>query len=193
MNAHLRIVTATGAWLIAACLACTLQAAPDAATLQAKYQELSRQFAQANPGWRPAPPRTGTLLFIAPDEYSPARPADESTRAARNKYADALFELAKQAAEAGQSSLAFQWATETLRENPDHADARRVLGYVERGGKWLTPYGVKMLDAGKIWDAQKGWIAANPSGDGDTGELGSMRRGMRTSRTAGRFAPIIFS
>jgi hypothetical protein len=164
VNAHLRIVSAIGAWLITAFLACTLQAAPDAATLQAKYHEPSRQFALANAGWRPEPPHTGTLLFLASDEYSPVRPADESTRAARNKYADALFELAKQAADAGQSSLAFQWATETLRENPDHADARRVLGYVEKDGKWLTPYGAKMHDAGKNWDSQKGWLATNPAG-----------------------------
>jgi hypothetical protein len=164
VKVHLRIVLATGAWLIAGCLARTLQAAPDAAALQTKYQELSRQFAQANLGWRPAPPRTGNLLFIASDEYSPAPAPDESTQAARNKYADALFELARQAAEAGQSSLAFQWVTETVRENPDHADARRVLGYVERDGKWLTPYGAKMRDAGKIWGAQKGWVALKPMG-----------------------------
>ena len=53
-------------------------------------------------------------------------------------------------------SLAFQWATETLRENPDHAEARRVLGYEQRDGQWLTPYGVKMSDAGKLWDAKAG-------------------------------------
>jgi hypothetical protein len=141
-----------------------LQAAPDAATLQTKYSEPSRQYAAANPGWRPVPPRTGSLLFIASDEYSPARPDDETTLAARKKYADALFVLAKQAAATGQPSLAFQWATETLRENPNHADARRVLGYVERDGKWLTPYGAKMRDAGKTWDAQKSWIAAKPAG-----------------------------
>jgi hypothetical protein len=164
VNIHLRTVTATGAWLTAAFFACALHAASDAATLQAKYNELSRQFSLANPGWRPAPPRTGNLLFIASDEYSLVRPADEATLAGREKYADALFELAKQAAAAGQSSLAFQWTTETLRENPDHADARRVLGYTESGGKWLTPYGVKMRDAGKTWDAQKGWIATNPTG-----------------------------
>ncbi len=164
MNAHLRTVSAAAVWLIVAGLAYTLQAAPDAASLQAKYLELSRQFALANPSLRPAPPRTGTLLFVASDQYSPTRPADESTRAARSKYAGALFELAKEAAEAGQSSLAFQWATETLRENPDHADARRVLGYVERDGKWLTPYGVKIYDAGKTWDSQKGWVAAKAAG-----------------------------
>jgi lysophospholipase L1-like esterase len=161
VNVELRTVFATGAWAIAVCSACTLQAAPDPATLQTRYHELSRQFAVANPDWRPVPPRTGTLLFIASDQYSPARPTAETMRPARNKYADALFELAQQAAEAGQLSLAFQWTTETLRENPDHAAARRVLGYVEKGGKWLTPYGAKMHDAGKMWDSQKGWLAIN--------------------------------
>src|SRR3954452_842789 len=104
VKVHLRTVLATGAWLIATCLACTTQAATDAAALQAKYLELSRQFARANPGWRPTAPRTGTLLFIALDEYSQPATPDESTRAARSKYADVLFELSRQAAEAGQSS-----------------------------------------------------------------------------------------
>ena len=161
---QLRTVHVSSAWAIAVCLACTLRAAPDAAALQTKYHELCRQFALANPDWRPVPPRTGMLLFIASDQYSPARPPDESTRAARNKYADALFELAQQAAEAGQLSLAFQWTTETLRENPDHAVARRVLGYVEKSGMWLTPYGARMHDAGKMWDSQNGWVAKNPVG-----------------------------
>lgn len=136
----------------------------DAATLQATYDELSRKYASASEGWRPAAPRSGSLLFIASDEYSPAPLADDARRADRNLYAEALFSLAKEAAEIGQCSLAFQWATETVRENSNHADARRVLGYAERNGKWLTPYGVKMFDIGKVWDSQKGWVPAKPSG-----------------------------
>src|SRR4051812_14147346 len=141
-----------------------LDAATEPGKLQTRYNELSRQFVVSNPGWRPERPRTGTLVFIASDEYSPAPLANESTLAARSKYSDALLDLAKQAAEAGQSSLAFQLATETLRANPNHADARRVLGYAQRAGKWLTAYGVKMQDAGKAWDPQKGWIASNAAG-----------------------------
>ena len=37
-----------------------------------------------------------------------------------------------------------------------------------------------MLDAGKVWDSQKGWVAANPCCDRDTETLGWMHRGMRT-------------
>ncbi len=66
---------------------------------------------------------------------------------------------AKRAAEAGQLSLAFEWATEAVRENPDHADARRVLGYELVDGQWLTPFAKRMVDAGKEWDPQRGWVA----------------------------------
>lgn len=87
----------------------------------------------------------------------------------RTKYVAALFELAREAADAGQLSLAFQWTTETVRENPDHAGARRVLGYEQRDGKWLTAYGVKMLDAGKVWNSERGWVAANDTKANEAG------------------------
>jgi hypothetical protein len=86
-----------------------------------------------------------------------------------------LFALASRAAETGQLSLAFQWATETLREDPDHADARRVLGYEKRDGQWLTPYGMRMADAGKQWHAKFGWVVPADVARYDAGErpLGS--------------------
>ena len=141
------------------------RSSPEVAELRAEYERLSSAYAATVPGWRPAPPASGSLLFVAPDQYAGEESLGEQFRAERNKYADALFELAKQAAEAGQLSLAFEWATETVRENPDHADARRVLGYEQRDGQWLTPYAKRMVDAGKKWDPQAGWIAAGGSGD----------------------------
>ncbi len=126
--------------------------------LRLRYQQISTKFAGANSDWRPDSPATGELLFVAPDEYSPAPAIESAISEARQKHADELFSLAKEAAEAGQTSLAFQWATETVRENPNHAEARRVLGYVERDGKWLTPYGARMYDVGKVWDSKRGWV-----------------------------------
>ena len=85
---------------------------------------------------------------------------DASTQAVRKKHADALFELARQAAEAGQLSLAFQWATETVRENPDHAEARRVLGYEQR--EWAVADGVWREDvrcAERCGIRSAAWIA----------------------------------
>jgi hypothetical protein len=146
---------------VAVCIAVAVLPSVVAAKPQAaEYKVLSTEFAASALGWRPEPPATGSLLFIAPDEYAPASRAGDQFRESRDKYADALFELAKRAAAAGQLSLAFQWATETVRENPAHVEARRVLGYELHDGQWFTPYGVRMADAGKIWHPKLGWIAA---------------------------------
>ena len=103
-----------------------------------------------------------TRLDTAPAaSEADAQPAYDQFHELRRKHAESLFQLARRAASAKQPSLAFQWATETVRENPDHADARRVLGYEQRDGKWLTPYGAKMFDAGKTWNPKYGWVAAD--------------------------------
>jgi hypothetical protein len=134
------------------------------AELREDYERLSSAFAATAPGWRPERPASGSLLFVAPDEYTGTEPNGEQYLAARNKYAESLFELAKRAAEAGQLSLAFEWATEAVRENPDQADARRVLGYELVDGQWLTPIAKRMVDAGREWDPQRGWVADNDTG-----------------------------
>lgn len=126
----------------------------------ADYDRLFGQFSKSVPGWRPEAPATGSLLFVASDQYTVMGLGPNQHREPRVLYAKALFDLAKQAAEAGQLSLAFQWATEAVRENPDHADARRVLGYEKRDDKWLTPYGARMAEAGKEWHPTFGWLAA---------------------------------
>src|SRR4051794_22410617 len=105
--------TAIAALVMAVWFAQSLQAKRTAAELQDQYAKLSRHFAEANHGWQPTAPATGALVFVAPDEYSGLYPPGNSNQGARSKYADALFDLARQAAEAGQLSLAFQWATET--------------------------------------------------------------------------------
>ena len=112
---------------------------PGVEELRAEYAQLSTAFAATVSGWRPERPASGSLLFVAPDEYTGTKAIGEQFRTARNTYAEALFALAKQAAEVGQLSLAFEWATEAVRENPDHAEARRVLGYELVDGEWLTP------------------------------------------------------
>lgn len=157
---HLRFAVAV---LVAiALLGPPAHAAPQsAAALRAEYKELSTNFAASAPDWRPKAPATGSLLFVAPDEYTPASNVGDQYREPRNKYADSLFALAMRAAAAGQLSLAFQWATETVRENPDHAEARRVLGYEPRDGQWLTAYGAKMFDSGKKWNPKSGWVSTD--------------------------------
>jgi hypothetical protein len=141
------------------CVRATRSCADLAAELRTEYQVLSAKYAASVPGWRPKAPATGSLLFAAADQYTPSGNEGELYFAARNTYADSLYALARRAAAVGQLSLAYQWATETVRENPDHADARRVLRYEQRDGEWLTAYGAKMFDAGKRWDSQFGWVS----------------------------------
>jgi hypothetical protein len=155
----------------AAAMTRTLSAQPNTTDLSTAYQQLVKRFAAGNSDLRPALPLSGSLLFTAADQYSEMPKPDGRSRDSRKEYADSLFALAKEAAEAGELSLAFQWTTEALRDNPDHADARRVLGYEQRGGRWLTAYGAQMFDAkdSKIWHPQFGWITA---GDGARYEAG---------------------
>jgi hypothetical protein len=158
--------------------------------LRALYQDINRAFAASAAGWRPIPPATGSLLFVAPDEYTTAAPGEDRFRDARTRYAESLVELARLAGEAGQSSLAFQWATEAVRENPDHEAARRLLGYEVRNGNWLTPYGARMFDAGKTWHPKFGWIAGGDLPRYERGERLSNGRWISAAADAARRADI---
>ncbi len=158
------LITAAAVWAEPVC------AEPQAADLLAEYERNSGEFAESVPDWRPESPATGSLLFVAPDQYSDAGQGVGRFPDLRNAYAGELFDLAKRAADAGQLSLAFQWATEAVRENPDHADARRVLGYEQRSGRWLTTYGARMADAGKTWHPKFGWIVAADAARYEAGE-----------------------
>jgi hypothetical protein len=154
--------------------------------LFAEYSELSTKFADLHPQWRPKPPAIGSLLFIASDEYAPVSDSSAPPRTDGKEYANLLFDLAKRAAAVGQLSLAFQWATEVLRENPDQADARRVMGYEKRDGKWLTPYGVRMAEAGKVWHPKFGWLAADDVPRYENGERLSGKRWISAADDAAR-------
>lgn len=157
-----------------------------AAELSNEYRVLSTEYAGRVGGWRPSGLASGSILFVAPDEYSVAVDAAVQNSEVRDEYASALFDLAKRAAEAGELSLAFQWATEAVRENPDHADARRVLGYEKRDGEWLTPYGVRMAEAGKAWHPKFGWLAAGDVARYETGERLAGSRWLSTEEDAAR-------
>ncbi len=157
---------------VASCVAAILlsragEAKPQAVGgLRGEYERLSSAYAANVPGWRPERPKSGSLLFVAPDKYTGTELNGERYQAQRSEYADALFELAKRAAEAGQLSLALEWSTEAARENPDHAAARRVLGYEQHDGQWLTPFARRMVDAGKQWYPQVGWFTADEASKG---------------------------
>jgi hypothetical protein len=153
-------------------LAPPLFADPRAPDLRATYARLRAQFADAVTGWEPKTTASGSTIFIAPDVYSGVALENRNVSELRAKFANEVFALSRQAAEAGELSLAFQWASEALRENPDHADARRVLGYERRGNRWLTAYSAQMADARepKVWHEKFAWIAETDAPRYEAGE-----------------------
>ncbi len=83
--------------------------------------------------------------------------------AIRADAARALFDLAARSARPPGSSFAL--ADECLRgvldRLSDHAEARRLLGFVPRNGGWATPYAAKMLADGNVLDPTYGWVPAD--------------------------------
>ena len=54
----------------------------------------------------------------------------------RQQQASALFDLAQKQLQAGLAAAAYQTLHAVLREDPDHALARRILGYRKTGNRW---------------------------------------------------------
>lgn len=79
---------------------------------------------------------------------------------ARDAQAEALFALAGEAVEAGAASQAFPLLVEALRENPDHAEARKILGYERSNDRWLTPFEVRKSREKQVWHPRFGWLPA---------------------------------
>lgn len=116
-------------------------------------------------GWLPKRAADRLTLFVLP----PSESADVGQRARltewrsrwqklRDEQADALVALAQRAAADGEAALAMELVTEAVRENPDHKQARRILGFVKYQGNWQTPFAISQLGAGKVWNDKFGWI-----------------------------------
>jgi hypothetical protein len=103
-------------------------------------------------------PALGSLLYVPSDVYN-AREDDK--RAVSSAEADAAFELAKTAVDRGDVSVALQQASRAVSFDPDHADARRLLGYQRVGEEWAGKYAQRMLETGHVWRREFGWIKAD--------------------------------
>ena len=69
--------------------------------------------------------------------------------------------LADEAVSAGQASVAFRLLPEVVRENPEHGQARKILGYEQFDGRWLTSFETAKARAGQVWDDRFGWLPAD--------------------------------
>lgn len=152
-DARAALVTAFAAKLSALATWCDEQKLPD---------EAARTRA-----WLPAHDPLVLRLPLLPRaaELPPAAEAPEERRQWHARFqelraaqADALFSLAQKAYQARRPILAYELALWAARENPEHAAARRVLGYERYEGQWHTPYEVDRLQGGYVWHERFGWL-----------------------------------
>lgn len=86
----------------------------------------------------------------------------------RAAQADGLFELAKAESKDYRAARAYQLLHEVLRENPDHAEARRILGYRKVPAGWALAGTTSPPTPGRKphpkydWSAGKYWRHETP-------------------------------
>lgn len=78
--------------------------------------------------------------------------------ALRKAQAAELFKLSRRVVKAKHASLGFDVLMDTLREDPDHKAARKIVGYVAYKNQWCTPFDAQQLRAGKVDHPRFGWI-----------------------------------
>ena len=113
----------------------------------------------------------------------------------RTGAAAELFELAQRAArsESPQYALASRVPPRSdLERQPDHKEARRLLGYVPHEGGWARPFAVEQLQKGNVNHPIFGWVpaglgaapgprrAAGPAGSRPEKDALAPRRGGRS-------------
>jgi hypothetical protein len=91
----------------------------------------------------------------------------------RHKSASEYFALAKEAAAVNPPHLAVAGFAlrEVLARQPEHAEARRLLGYVPYEGGWARPFAVRQLKAAFFNHPVFGWVATDWVPHLDRGEL----------------------
>ncbi len=118
----------------------------------------------------PDPKPDGPTRFVPLPEIVPARQGRAGAEPAglesiRTAAARALFSLAERAVPADRKfephyTLADECLRAVLDRQPDHAEARRLLGYVPHEGGWATPYAIEQKRAGngKTSHPTYGWV-----------------------------------
>lgn len=132
--------------------------------------------------------RVGEVVFIVPDIYTATVPrsvTDESRQQAATAFAKA-----REFSQQGDVGAALRWAARTLMFDPDHADARRVLGYERFGDQWAGTYSIRQMKDGFVWHPQFGWITAEDVARYEAGERKVGKRWITAAEDARRHETI---
>lgn len=108
------------------------------------------------------------VFYLVP-ETDPLQPASDASqlvqfwyqkfRTIRNDHSAALYKHAQELLIAKQGAKSYQTLHEVLRQNPDHADARRILGYANVNGTWRRPGVVTRAKQPRYEHPKFGWPA----------------------------------
>jgi hypothetical protein len=132
---------------------------------------------------------------------SPRRPAPSPDAAAaetelfkeflvlRAARAESLFQQSAGLVQA-QSPLAYHLLWAALREDPDHAAARRALGFEKTDHGWFLPFSAEQVKAGRVWHEKFGWIAREDVPRYEKGERRLGTRWINAADDARRHADI---
>jgi hypothetical protein len=140
--------------------------------------------------WLPKREPDRLTLFLVPPVDEMAKDVGETPewrnrwQNLRNEQADRLIALARQAVAEHRASLAGELIVETLRENPDHEQARAILGYRRHEGVWRTPFEIRQLRAGKVWRDKFGWLPQAHVARYERGERFALGRWMTAAEEA---------
>lgn len=94
----------------------------------------------------------------APDEPAAAAEFEREFTVLRQSQGQRLFELAREAMRAKRAALAYELLLSAAREDPDHEELRKLLGYARYDGRWHTRYEAGRLRAGQVWHPRFGWL-----------------------------------
>ncbi len=124
----------------------------------------------------PPPPTRGPFRFVPLPEVVPARPKLRSQGLANVAVAEAIDEVESIRARAARdlAALAMKALAAPVRHyavadaclravlvrDPDHAEARRLLGHVPYEGGWATPFAVDQFKKGMKLHPTYGWVFA---------------------------------
>ena len=138
-------------------------------------KEAAQQVRQRMP--RPVEPDGPTRLSPLPEVVgtlaAESGSLPDELKDIRDRAAAGLFELAMRAGKSntGQYALASVCLRAVLERQPDHKEARRLLGYVPHQGGWATPYAVRQIKQGYVDHPIFGWIPSDSVPHFDGGEL----------------------
>ena len=110
-----------------------------------------------------------------------------SFRKIEDHYANEL-DILRKALRAGYPNYAFQILLEVIRQNPDQAIARKILGYKLRGKEWVTPFANEQMEKGNRLGRHVRLAAEGPSAR-STRRASGTARPLDVGRSGGRNLP----